>query len=70
MPFFVLKVYSFSKLVFWQISIYGLYASDLNISFYIEKPIHVVAIDPSFAKTGSGRRFVCGDDKVINFITY
>ena len=49
-----------------RVIITGLYFSDYNYSFSVGRPIYSVALDPLFAKTGSGRRFMIGDDdKVI-----
>lgn len=48
-----------------RLVIFGLCNSEHNYVDMPDKPINVVAIDPSFYKAGVGRRFVAGDDRVI-----
>lgn len=43
----------------------GLYSSDHNQVLAFDRPVGAVAIDPHFYRSGSGRRFVTGIDKVI-----
>ena len=42
----------------------GLYTTDNNQNINFDRPVKAVAIDPMFYKSGSGRHFVTGDDKV------
>lgn len=48
-----------------RLVVYGLCNSEHNFVLMPDKPINVVAIDPSFHKPGSGRRFVAGDDRLV-----
>lgn len=48
-----------------RLVIYGLCDSEHNFVLMPDKPINIVAIDPSFHCAGSGRRFVAGDDRVV-----
>ena len=45
-----------------KVIITGLYSNENNHHFSINRPIFSVALDPIFAKSGSGRRFMIGDD--------
>jgi WD40 repeat protein len=45
-----------------RVIITGLYTRDSNHSLTTGKPVHSVALDPIFARPGSGKRFMTGDD--------
>ena len=45
-----------------RVIITGLYTNENNYSFNNGRPVFSVALDPIFARTGSGRRFMIGDD--------
>ena len=47
-----------------QVVINGLYSTDNNQVINFDRPIKAVAMDPMFYKSGSGKHFVTGDDKV------
>jgi len=51
-----------------RVMITGLYTNENNHSLNAGKPIYSVALDPIFARTGSGKRFITGDDD--NVILY
>jgi len=42
----------------------GLYSVDNNQTINFDRPIKAVALDPHFYRSGSGKHFVTGDDKV------
>ncbi|KAG8177167.1 hypothetical protein JTE90_021761 [Oedothorax gibbosus] len=48
-----------------KVAIHGLYATDLNTSVTIERPVRSVALDPNFSRSSSNRRFIIGEDKVV-----
>ncbi|KAK8760837.1 hypothetical protein V5799_027899 [Amblyomma americanum] len=48
-----------------QVVLHGLYASDHNQQLTFDRPVGAVAIDPNFYRSGSGRRFMTGIDKVV-----
>lgn len=48
-----------------KVVIHGLYTSDHNQMLTFDRPVSAVAIDPNFYRSGSGRRFVTGVDKVV-----
>lgn len=49
-----------------RIVIFGLYTADNNYHNSYDRPVRTIAIDPYFAKPGSGKRFILGDgDKVV-----
>lgn len=48
-----------------RLVIFGLCNNEHNFVCMPDKPINVVAIDPSFHKSGAGRKFVTGDDRVV-----
>uniref|UniRef100_A0A224Z3G9 Vacuolar protein-sorting protein n=1 Tax=Rhipicephalus zambeziensis TaxID=60191 RepID=A0A224Z3G9_9ACAR len=48
-----------------KVVIHGLYTSDHNQVLTFDRPVGAVAIDPNFYRSGSGRRFVTGIDKVV-----
>lgn len=43
----------------------GLYTTENCHTLMFERPIKAVALDPLYYKSGSGRRFVTGDDRLI-----
>ena len=47
-----------------KVVINGLYSVDNNQTINFDRPIKAVAMDPSFYRSGSGKHFVTGDDKV------
>lgn len=48
-----------------KVVVQGLYSSDHNQVLAFDRPVGAVAIDPHFYRSGSGRRFVTGIDKVV-----
>lgn len=48
-----------------KVVVHGLYSSDQNQRLTFDRPVGAVAIDPNFYRSGSGRRFVTGVDKVV-----
>ncbi len=42
----------------------GLYNTENNQVINFDRPVKAVAMDPMFYKSGSGKHFVTGDDKV------
>lgn len=48
-----------------KVVVHGLYSSDHNQVLAFDRPVGAVAIDPHFYRSGSGRRFVTGIDKVV-----
>lgn len=48
-----------------KVVVQGLYSSDHNQVLAFDRPVGAVAIDPHFYRSGSGRRFVSGIDKVL-----
>lgn len=48
-----------------KVVVHGLYSSDHNQVLVFDRPVGAVAIDPNFYRSGSGRRFVTGIDKVV-----
>lgn len=48
-----------------KVVLHGLYASDHNQLLTFDRPVGAVAIDPNFYRSGSGRRFMTGIDKVV-----
>ncbi len=50
--------------------IHGFYTSDNNHLLMFDRPVRAVAIDPYFARQGSNRKFITGDDKVNNHLFY
>ncbi len=47
-----------------QVVINGLYSTENNQVINFDRPVKAVAMDPMFYKSGSGKHFVTGDDKV------
>ena len=47
-----------------KVVISGLYTSENNQAVNFDRPVKAVAIDPNFYKSGSGKHFVTGDEKV------
>ncbi|XP_076360932.1 vacuolar protein sorting-associated protein light isoform X2 [Tachypleus tridentatus] len=47
-----------------KVVIHGLYSSEHNYILSLDRPVRAVALDPFFYKSGTGRRFITGDDKV------
>ena len=48
-----------------RLIITGLYTSENNYAFNNKRPVFSVALDPIFGRTGSGRRFMIGDDNGV-----
>ncbi|ESO87990.1 hypothetical protein LOTGIDRAFT_126722, partial [Lottia gigantea] len=48
-----------------RVTITGLYTADNNQSLALDRPVKAVALDPFFFKSGRGRHFVTGDEKLI-----
>jgi hypothetical protein len=42
----------------------GLYNVENNQTINFDRPIRAVAMDPTFSKSGSGKHFVTGEEKV------
>lgn len=49
---------------FTKVVINGLYSTENNQVINFDRPVKAVAMDPMFYKSGSGKHFVTGDDKV------
>lgn len=47
-----------------QVVISGLYTIDNNQVHMFDRPVKSIALDPNFAKAGSGKHYMTGDDKV------
>nr|XP_012139386.1 PREDICTED: vacuolar protein sorting-associated protein 41 homolog isoform X3 [Megachile rotundata] len=47
-----------------KVFIYGLYSTENNHNINMGRLVKSVAIDPNYYKSGSGRRFITGDDKL------
>ena len=43
----------------------GLYTTENCHTLTLDRPVQAVALDPNYYKSGSGRRFVTGDDRLI-----
>ncbi|XP_023235855.1 vacuolar protein sorting-associated protein 41 homolog isoform X2 [Centruroides sculpturatus] len=48
-----------------RIVIQGLYSSENNLILSFNQPVLSIAIDPNFAKPGSKKRFITGNNKVL-----
>lgn len=48
-----------------KVFVYGLYTSENNQSLVIGRLVKCVAIDPNYYKSGSGRRFITGDERLV-----
>ncbi|XP_046741986.1 vacuolar protein sorting-associated protein 41 homolog isoform X1 [Diprion similis] len=48
-----------------KVVIYGLYSTENNHNMSMERLVKSIALDPYYYKTGSGRRFLTGDSKLI-----
>ncbi|KAK6166083.1 hypothetical protein SNE40_022857 [Patella caerulea] len=48
-----------------RVSITGLYTTENNQSVTLDRPVKAVALDPYFFKSGKGRHYVTGDEKLI-----
>lgn len=47
-----------------KVYIHGLYTNDNNHCINVGRLVKTVALDPNYYKSGSGRRFITGDDKL------
>uniref|UniRef100_V5H0C2 Vacuolar protein sorting-associated protein 41 homolog n=2 Tax=Ixodes ricinus TaxID=34613 RepID=V5H0C2_IXORI len=47
-----------------KVVVHGLYSRDNNQQLTFDRAVGAVAIDPNFYRSGTGRRFVTGNDKV------
>ncbi|KRY66007.1 Vacuolar protein sorting-associated protein 41 -like protein [Trichinella pseudospiralis] len=45
--------------------IYGLFSQEQSRSVALDRPVRSIAIDPNFARTGSGQQFVTGDRVLV-----
>lgn len=45
--------------------VHGLLTTEFNLLLHFDRTVRAIAIDPNFARNGSDRRLVTGDDKVI-----
>lgn len=43
----------------------GLYSTENCHTLMLDRPVKAIALDPLYYKSGSGRRFVTGDDRLI-----
>ena len=43
----------------------GLYTTENCHTLMLDRPVKAIALDPFYYKSGSGRRFVTGDDRLI-----
>ena len=43
----------------------GLYTTENCHTLMLERPVKAIALDPFYYKSGSGRRFVTGDDRLV-----
>ncbi|XP_019888291.2 vacuolar protein sorting-associated protein 41 homolog isoform X1 [Ooceraea biroi] len=48
-----------------KVFIYGLYSTENNHNISMGRLVKSIAIDPNYYKSGSGRRFITGDDKLV-----
>ncbi|KAL5007431.1 hypothetical protein ScPMuIL_016237 [Solemya velum] len=48
-----------------RVIITGLFTTDNNQNVTFDRPVKAVALDPMFYKSGSGKHYVTGDDKLI-----
>lgn len=48
-----------------KVVVHGLYSHDHNQLLTFDRPVGAVAIDPNFSRSGSGRRFITGNDRVV-----
>ncbi|XP_046834761.1 vacuolar protein sorting-associated protein 41 homolog isoform X2 [Vespa crabro] len=48
-----------------KVFIYGLYSTENNHNINLSRLVKSIAIDPNYYKSGSGRKFITGDDKLI-----
>ena len=48
-----------------KVFIYGLYSTENNHNMSMGRLVKSIAIDPNYYKSGSGRRFITGDDKLV-----
>ena len=47
-----------------QVLVNGLYTTENTHTLTLDRPVHSVALDPFYYKSGSGRKFVTGDDRI------
>lgn len=47
-----------------KVFIHGLYTQDNNHNINVGRLVKTIALDPNYHKSGSGRRFFTGDDKL------
>ena len=48
-----------------KVLVSGLYATENAHTLMLDRPVQSVALDPLYHKSGSGRRFITGDDRLI-----
>ncbi|XP_076241786.1 vacuolar protein sorting-associated protein light [Calliopsis andreniformis] len=48
-----------------KVFIYGLYSTENNHNMSMGRLVKSIAIDPNYYKSGSGKRFITGDDKLV-----
>lgn len=48
-----------------KVLVHGLYSHDNNQLLTFDRAVGAVAIDPNFYRSGTGRRFITGNDKVL-----
>ncbi|XP_064648417.1 vacuolar protein sorting-associated protein 41 homolog [Lineus longissimus] len=50
-----------------RVVITGLYSSENNQTTNFDRPVKAVAIDPQFHRSGTGRQFATGDDRLLMY---
>ncbi len=54
-----------------KVMVSGLYTKENNHSMTMGATVNAVALDPIYARAGSGRRFMTGDDCLaLTYVTY
>ncbi|XP_046655188.1 vacuolar protein sorting-associated protein 41 homolog [Daphnia pulicaria] len=48
-----------------KVMVSGLYSTENCHTLMVDRPVKAIALDPLYYKSGSGRRFVTGDDRLI-----
>lgn len=48
-----------------KVLVFGLYSSDNNHDIKLGRLVRSIAIDPNYYKSGSGRRFITGDERLV-----
>lgn len=48
-----------------KVFVFGLYSTDNNHDISFDRLVRSIAIDPNYYKSGSGRRFITGDERLV-----